>query len=167
MKIIGFTGYKQSGKDTTAGELRKLLLPKSVVQVNFADALKQEVARACGVAVDCINANKAAYRPLLQVWGTEYRRKMFGENYWLLKWLKASLALTTKANYLFCTDVRFLNEADTVRQCGGTILRITRPGVVADAHTSETEQDKIVADFTIHNDTNVDGLRQQLNKLKL
>jgi len=167
MKIIAFTGLKQAGKDTAAHQLKLSLIPARVKQINFADALKKEVAAACNTTVDDINTRKASYRTLLQVWGTDYRRMLHGENYWLLKWVEAVNALSPIPQYLLCTDVRFLNEAAIIKQLGGVIIRIVKSSLKADGHASETEQAHIVADFTVHNDGDINELRQQINKLKL
>jgi hypothetical protein len=147
MKIIAFTGYKKSGKDVAATALKQLLLPAKVQQINFADALKQEVAAACGVTVAYI--------------------KLHGNAYWVLKWLEAVNKLPAPPDYLLCTDVRFINEAAVVRTLGGTIIRIERPGVFADGHASETEQREIHADFTVHNDKTVEDLKTKLKQIKL
>jgi hypothetical protein len=167
MKIIAFTGYKKSGKDAAATALKQLLLPAKVRQINFADALKQEVAAACGVTVAYINEHKDDYRSMLQVWGTDFRRKLHGNAYWVLKWLEAVNKLPTPPDYLLCTDVRFINEAAVVRTLGCTIIRIDRPGVFADGHASETEQREIHADFTVHNDKTVEDLKTKLKQIKL
>jgi dephospho-CoA kinase len=168
MKVIAFTGLKQSGKDTAAEQFKLMHLPARSLQINFADALKQEVAHACGTTVAQINAHKDNFRLILQGWGTDFRRKMHGDNYWTLKWIKS---LTTLAeplpSYLLCSDVRFLNEADVIRQLHGTIIRTVRPGLVSDGHASEVEQESIVADYTIANDGSIEDLRNKLKQIKL
>lgn len=167
MKVIAFTGYKKSGKDAAAIAFKQLLVPATVRQVNFADALKQEVATACGVTVEYINAHKDIFRTILQWWGTDFRRNLHGQQYWILKWLERVNKLATVPDYVICTDVRFINEADVVRQLGGHIIRIERPGIVADGHASETEQREIHADFTVHNDGTVEDLKAKIKNLKL
>ena len=167
MKIIAFTGFKKSGKDVAATALKQLLVPASVRQVNFADALKAEVAVACGVTVEYINAHKDDFRAMLQVWGTDFRRKLHGEQYWILKWLERVNKLAPVPAYLICTDVRFINEAAVVRRLGGTLIRVERPGVFSDGHASETEQRELHADFTVHNDGTVEDLKAKLKNLKL
>lgn len=167
MKLIAFTGLKKSGKDTAACELKKILLPATSKQINFADALKREVAAACQTTVADINVRKDLYRTLLQVWGTDFRRTIHGDNYWVLKWLESINSMTPLPAYLICTDVRFVNEAAVVRELNGTIIRIERPGVFADGHASETEQREIHADFTVHNDGTVADLKTKLKNIKL
>lgn len=167
MKIIAFTGYKKSGKDAAAIALRQLLTPSWSKQINFADALKSEVAGAYGVSVAYINEHKDNFRLILQGHGTDYRRKLHGDNYWILKWLERVNKLDTIPDYLLCTDVRFINEAAVIRELEGTIIRIERPGLAPDNHASETEQREIHADFTVHNDGTVEDLKAKLKNLKL
>lgn len=167
MKVLGITGYKQSGKDTAANELKRLWLPKRTVQINFADALKQEVATACGVSVSFINAHKDNFRLILQGWGTNFRRQMHGDSYWTLKWVKSLIDLPTTPDYIICSDVRFLNEANVIKQAEGKLVRVVRPGFLSDGHASETEQDKIEADYTIVNDGTLEDLRNKLKQIKL
>jgi len=167
MKVIGFTGYKQSGKDTAARELSRILLPQHSVQINFADALKDEVCMACKITRQFLDEHKDNFRLIMQGYGTDFRRKLHGEQYWILKWLERVNKLAPVPAYLLCTDVRFINEAAVVRRLGGTLIRVERPGVFSDGHASETEQRELHADFTVHNDGTVEDLKAKLKNLKL
>lgn len=60
---------------------------------------------------------------LLQWWGTELRRNNFGENYWVDK-LFASIPANT--DIALISDVRFLNEADGIKQRGGHCVNVQR-----------------------------------------
>lgn len=166
MKVVAFTGLKQSGKDTAAEQFKLMHLPARTKQINFADALKQEVAAACGVTIAYINEHKDCFRLILQGWGTDFRRRLHGDSYWILKWIKAVSALPEPLpSYLLCSDVRFLNEADVVRQLSGTIIRVVRPVIVSDGHASEVEQESIIADYTIMNDGSIEDLRTKLKQI--
>lgn len=51
------------------------------------------------------------------------------------------------------TDCRFKNEAEAVKERGGVVVRINRPGVDAvNAHSSETSLDNWNFDLTLNND---------------
>lgn len=67
------------------------------------------------------------------------------------------------------TDCRFLNEARAIREAGGVIWRIVRPGAglqgQAGAHASELEQDAIEADATISNVGSLSDLRRAVENL--
>lgn len=49
-------------------------------------------------------------------------------------------------------DVRYINEAAAIRSVGGIIIRIKRHGLTVMDHSSETEQQHIVADYKVTND---------------
>lgn len=145
MKLIGLIGALQSGKDTVYQTVAALEPPHSVLRVAFADALKDEVAHACGVTREFIEAHKPAFRPILQWWGTDFRRTFSGTDYWVGR-IRATLDalphLHPRVRAVFLTDVRFPNEAALVRDRGGQVVRVVRPGlqapVSAAAHASET-----------------------------
>jgi hypothetical protein len=163
MIIIGLTGYKQAGK-TTVARLISDELPNQCRHVNFADAVKREVAKACDTEVDFIEKNKSDFRVMLQWWGTDFRRKFKGDDYWLEQWLRTIHALPYKPQILLCSDVRFLNEARLIRELGGTIIRVNRDTVSSDGHLSEMEHLQIHADFTISNNDNIEQLTKQTHE---
>lgn len=166
MKLYGITGYKQAGKDETGKIIGRLHLPLSHVRHNFADALKQEVALACGTTVLNVEERKAEFRPILQWWGTDFRRKMHSDSYWLLKWLQKAVKL--HSGVMLCTDVRFLNEASIIKDLGGTLIRVKNNRVKSDGHASEVEQDLIVCDYSLENNGTIEDLEKEIkHKLKL
>jgi hypothetical protein len=59
------------------------------------------------------------------------------------------------------TDVRYPNEADAIRDAGGILVRIVRPGVDdGDTHASETALDDYDADLELINDGGVFDLQE-------
>lgn len=61
------------------------------------------------------------------------------------------------------TDCRFPNEAEAVRDRGGVIIRINRPGVTAvNAHPSETALDDYDFDDVIVNDGSIQDLYEKV-----
>lgn len=62
-------------------------------------------------------------------------------------------------------DLRFLNETSIINRHGGTIVRIARNTRSVDGHgtthSSELEQDRIAADYTIDNDGTLIELEEQ------
>lgn len=153
MQILGITGFKQSGKDEACKAIQSYLTNVRTRRIGFADALKEEISESLGVSLDFIEMNKTIFRPMLQWHGTDFRRNLFGDDYWirkvslkLIEWSKDS-----KAPYLvIIPDVRFQNEADFIHNNHGKILRIIREDS-NDAHTSESSVVKIHADETIVN----------------
>lgn len=131
MVKIGITGKAGAGKDTLAQAIMscKLLLNDGFHfrRLAYADLLKKEAADATGIPIENFYNRdvKEHYRPLLQWWGTEYRRNeaIGGDNEY---WLKAH---DKECNRLFqefldqrgsgnlvilVPDVRFNNEAQDV-----------------------------------------------------
>jgi dephospho-CoA kinase len=90
-------------------------------------------------------------RRLLQYAGTEGGRKIFGENIWAETWYKRTKVLLEQEYDVCVSDMRFLNEAKYVRDLGGVVWRVHRPGTAAGEHASESELDSIVADHSIRN----------------
>jgi len=139
--IVGLSGLKGSGKDTVCQILLEELEEFFPKRIAFADALKAEVAKACGVTVEAINAYKEVYRPILQWWGTDFRRQhCCNNNYWVDK-VRDKIDDLCLTGVVIITDVRFLNEVALIREYGGELWRIIRSNQynADDHHRSETE----------------------------
>lgn len=64
------------------------------------------------------------------------------------------------------TDVRYPNEALAVKRAGGTLVRITRPGLASDdTHISETALDDWPVDHHIVNNSTVEALQETASLL--
>ena len=139
--VFGISGKKTVGKDTLA----KLMIDNADVvgcRVGFADALKEEVAKAVGKTPQFIEANKTQFRGILQWWGTDFRRHYEGGRYWVDKVIvKIDEKIRQGYKLIIIPDVRFLSEADSLRELGAHLVRVARPIVSSDSHSSETELD--------------------------
>lgn len=93
-------------------------------------------------------------RQILQWWGTEYRRSQH-DRYWTRAMLSRLVGYQRDGESRFViTDVRFDNEADTVRTAGGAIWQVTRPGCdgrAEGAHVSATDGSRFKPDAVISN----------------
>ena len=146
--IIGLTGYAQSGKDTVA----KILVDNyGYTRVAFADKIREFLYETgpdyIKDLVDAVGWDKAkqnqTVRELLQNTGVG-ARKVFGENFWVNQAL-GSIAVGYPN--IVVTDVRFVNEADTLKTNGGQIWRVKRLGIGAvNSHVSETQMDDYKVD---------------------
>jgi len=156
--VIGLVGRAGSGKDTICGFIREML--PTARRLAFADALKDELASVLGVDRSFIDQNKHALRGLLQTYGTDYRRQFSGEDYWVRQ-AEASLkdCLEEGVSPVVFTDVRFENEAELVKNCGGILLLVQRPVASTRSHASEDLPDKIDPDYTLWNRDSLDDLR--------
>ena len=175
--VIGFSGKKRHGKDFGATLLTEAAseLGYVVYRRAFADALKDEVAAFLSVSYpdrshadleesmskdpygiefrkECrrwldTDGKKEEFRLLLQWWGTEYRRKNFGADYWVRQvetWIEENVHEPNAI--VVITDCRFPDEADFVLDiCDGYMIRVQRPDLWptlgADQHPSETALD--------------------------
>ncbi len=81
-------------------------------------------------------------RRILQWWGTEYRRAQ-DYNYWTKAWVRKIEEFDLDDIHVLIDDVRFMNELDAIKQHGGLIVKIERPGFDgANNHASETSLDE-------------------------
>ena len=115
---------------------------------------------------------KPTPRLLLQLIGTDLFRKQLHPN----TWVNASFANYLNNAWIF-TDVRFPNEADSIKEIGGILIRVNRPCSVCGGlgyhkldcrpseHQSETALDDYEFDYVIENDSNVEELIKQVKKI--
>jgi hypothetical protein len=74
-------------------------------------------------------------------------------------WVTAALGSVDKDQRIVVTDVRFENEANTIKLMGGQIWRVKRPGVEAvNSHVSETQLDGYKVDQIFLNSGSIQDL---------
>lgn len=99
-------------------------------------------------------------RTFLQKLGTDAIRDNLHEKTWInALWCD----YTIEDNWLI-TDCRFRNEAESIRQHGGIVVRLTRNSDVVSNHVSETELDDYKFDYIIDNKN--DTLEETYVKIK-
>lgn len=172
MNLIAISGKLGSGKDEIYTMIRDLLPKKSVSRLGFADSLKEELAIMLWPSclgdyprrmekVAYINGNKKHFRLMLQGLGTDYRRQLCADDYWLDKF-------DMKLQYLNCDvvvvpDVRFENEYNHIVALGGDLWRVERIGEPND-HISEIELDKHEFDVRLSNTGTLSYLKSQVEQ---
>lgn len=175
--IIGLSGYAQSGKDTVANYLVEYY---GYSRIAFADPLRQavyklnpriDVGDMRGVYLanavdnlgwDRVKVESEQARELLQRMGTEVGREMFGQNFWV----DYAMREVSKSDKVVFTDVRFPNEYESIKERGGLVWRIERPGIVAvNNHISETAMDSVEVDKIILNNSTPGSLHETLDYL--
>lgn len=172
--IIGLSGYARSGKDTAADHL---VSNYGFTRYSFAAPMKEAMYRLNPIVysdaignfrykdlVDVYGLDKAKdshpeIRRLLQVFGTEVGRDMFGQNFWV------DLALSSaKENLVVISDVRFKNEADGIKAAGGQVWRINRDGIgPVTNHASEVDLDDYKFDNVLFNNSTVLELNNMID----
>lgn len=172
---VALVGFMRSGKSSVAEALAALYPP--VRNISFAAALKAEAAQLLNstrplgqppFTAEFFNAdeNRPLYRPLLQWYGTEYRRGQ-DKDYWVRKVAVEIEALEALDTFnLTCTDGRFLNELDMLKARGFDIVLLdmnvdevadylserglTRPQIQQQlSHPSELEWQSFKPDFRV------------------
>ncbi len=142
--IIGLCGQAGAGKGTVA----EALAWRGFATVSFADPLYAAISAITGLPVsDLQDRTKkevpidwvgTSPRRLLQTLGTEWGRQMIRDDIWI----QATMRRMLPGGDYCVPDVRFDNEAAAIREAGGRIWRIVRPGhavldEAAAAHASE------------------------------
>lgn len=153
--VIGICGYKGSGKSTVA---KHLVNEHGFMPINFKDALVSEViAKFTEVLIELKKLYKleqyelfeqkpAVVRALLQNYGTEVRRAD-DKDYWVKRWEEK---VTGSNRNIVTDDVRFFNELTAIKGVNGILIRVKRDDITTGGtHTSETEQESFMEDFTI------------------
>jgi len=167
--LFAFSGLKGSGKDTAANVLIK---EYGFTKIAFADAVRElalvidpwivsetrygpDISRLSilveNMGWDYLKRNIPEVRRLLQVIGTEGGRMLVGENVWVDILAKRYPDIADEDVRYVITDCRFDNEVEFVRNNGGKLIWINRPGIVSDGHASESEHIRDLASVVVYN----------------
>ena len=105
-------------------------------------------------------------RRILQWWGTEYRRAQ-DPDYWTKAWGRKVEQFDLARMHVLVDDVRFMNELNIIKEHGGLIVKIERPGFDgANNHASETSLDEYQAwDRVVVNNGTLDAFKAQIEQL--
>lgn len=108
-----------------------------------------------------IHGKRVSGRQLLQFFGTEAHRDVFGSEFWVeVTERKLAERAGTDLDVVFLTDPRFPNEATMINKHGGEIWEVVRPGQsTVEAHASEAGLPEGAIEFQINNDSSLDDLR--------
>jgi hypothetical protein len=145
-KLIGLVGYGTSGKDEIGAILTR---EHGFTRLAFADHLK-----AVALELGWSGRKDDAGRRFLQDVGMS-RRELFGADYWL----RRVFDVYDPNKDTVITDVRLPNEIDAIRERGGFLWHVTRPGVgPANDHITEHAWCAYPPDATIDNSGSLDDL---------
>lgn len=163
--IIALSGYARSGKDTVARMIKSL--DPSIEIFGFSYPLKQVAEILTGIHANRWNEQglKEKIIPGFDITGREFLQRLGTEamrnNFHKDVWVKALFSRYKQASKWVITDCRFRNEAEWVKQFGGKVVRVIRPGVnPVNAHPSETELDNWDFDAHIINDGTIEDLKK-------
>lgn len=177
-RLIGITGPKGSGKDTSI----QPLLNDGFVVVKFADGLKnmlRSYLRDYGVdhgtiermlEGDLKEVPHEAFcgrtpRHAMQTLGTEWGRMMIGPKMWTNLFRK----MAGRHEKVATTDLRFLNEGEVLEEIKAEGVDVDKVRIVPrnnagklDLHASEVELYSIGVNHVVQNDGTVEELQQKL-----
>jgi hypothetical protein len=169
--IIGLSGKIGSGKDTVAGIIQEIRSTENWQVKKFAGLLKKFASDLTGVPVERFedqefkrqnmpaewsnNGAPMTYRELLQKLGTDAIRDGLHTNVWI----NGLFATYNQDKNWIITDCRFPNEAQSIIDRHGILIRINRNQDTGD-HPSETALDNWSQwHYVIDNTESIEALR--------
>lgn len=165
-RLISFSGFEFSGKDTAADQFveksgyAKTYMSKPLERalltldpyVNVGGTVGRYSWLHSKVGYDKSKENPEVRR-LLQTLGTEIGREMFGQNVWVDIAENEIHSLWSEGLSVCLTGVRFHNELAMVGQNGGVKVWISRPGKKAvNSHSSTNTIGPDDCDIQVVND---------------
>jgi len=192
MTKIAICGKRNSGKNTVArmceDEIRKKLGRKifnGVYHMAFADPIKEIILlmfpntntlylwgsseeRATTIPSAFKNGVPLTYRQLLMDLGTEVGRA-YDANIWVNNFdYHLNKVERSKPSIITCTDVRFRNEMDYLRQKDFYIIKLIRNNDSNTDHISETDQDSFEDkdfNYIMYNFGSLEDLRKEVSTI--
>lgn len=174
MSLVGLMGRKRSGKDSFASAL---VADHGFQRVAFADPLKDALLRFDPLLPTMTGAERLSsiveshgweaakgypsVRKALQDYGVVIR-EVVDPNAWIQAASRRIRELHAMGeNHVVVTDVRFPNEVAYIREHGGVLVYVERPGLPddGDTHVSETSTSSADADVVVLNTGTLADLR--------
>jgi dephospho-CoA kinase len=175
--IIGISGYAQSGKDTIANYL---VSNYGFVKVSFADPIRKALyalnpkinvgdmlgirlsTAVDGLGWETLKANSAEARELLQRFGTEVGREIFGQDFWV----NQAMDEARRHEKVVFSDVRYPNEIEAILEASGASWRVIKEGIEAvNDHSSENALDSHDFNQKIYNTGSKEDLYAKIDYL--
>jgi hypothetical protein len=158
--IVGLSGKAQSGKDTVGAAL---VNKHEFIRVASADALKRIAMRTFGWDGE----KDARGRKFLQDLATAVRG--YDPDFWInitLKEIQRQNDSERNNKNFVITDLRYTNEANSLKKAGAILIRIEREGIELFDHESETQLDNYDGfDYLISNNDSISKLEQRVETI--
>lgn len=172
MKLIGLVGPIGSGKDTV-GDL--LWETYGFLRTAFADPVRLAASAIYGVELPYF-IDRDKKDSVIPYWGLTPRQMLRilgegvkaegGQDTMVRRWLMTA-QIFRSTDHIVVTDVRFPLEAQAVRQVGGTLVHLTRPGLKHSpellSHISEQGLEFRPGDLRLSNDGTIAELLVKLD----
>lgn len=196
-RLIGLIGKKRAGKDTFArglierGAVRFAFadnVRQGALDLDPLIRFEHDEAFLAAPGMAHVTAREGSYERLstiverlgweqakeirevrrtLQRFGSESIRRL-DPDFWVRTAMGAATAHVADGGVAVLTDVRFENEAGAVREAGGFLIRIIRPGMPSDdQHPSEIALDGFEADLDVLNVADAEALIRTARLLPL
>lgn len=172
--LIGLTGKAGAGKNAVGDYLHS---EHDFECMAYADPIKNAISAILDAPREALEDREVkekeiewlgkSPRQLMQLLGTEWGRGLVHPDVWLLiansriKHLR-NMANTTR---IVVTDVRFENEAESIREQGGHIVHILREAPSIAAHKSEAGVRMQSGDYVIYNERDLQHLYTQAERI--
>ncbi|OAM73045.1 hypothetical protein [Devosia elaeis] len=173
VRVIGLMGYGGAGKS----EVARILVGHGFVRTHIKAPLRAMAATLLTEAGymphevddyldgerkrDMIPTLGRSGTEVQQFLGTEFGRDFCYADLWLDLWRKRAKSILADGGKVVQESVRFPNEAEAIRELGGLVIRVERPGVgpLSD-HVSERPPAE--PDLMIHNNGTLTDLALQV-----
>ena len=150
MKLIGLSGKLGSGKNYIA---EKIIAPYfqdkyNILIIGFGDQVKNELyARDETLTYDLLYDQKSYdSRKKLQEYATEYGRDRYNQDMWIRSLdmqIETFQKRSPKEAMILICDVRFVNEADYVKNKNGLLFKINSLNRTNSRYWKESDNDQI------------------------
>ena len=171
-RLIGLAGFKQSGKTTIADHMEN---EHGFAHLSFAGPMRSFMQIFLGVAEPGFDLERdkekvipwlgTTPRDIMQKMGTEFGREMIHEEMWVRRCLRAAEYNHGNNRNVVISDVRFANEARAIRDAGGEVWWINRPGCEPSGHASEQGLPVHLVDHILDNDGDLDLLLAEVSDI--
>lgn len=178
-RLVGITGYAESGKDEFA---KSLMLRGNYYAMGMSDAL-HDMAMVLNpilivqdgeiVTYDDVfstygytegKKHVPQFREYLQRLGTEAVRNILGTNSWTQVAERRFIPLLQEGKNVAITGIRFASEMHMIKKYAGTIVRIEREGFgPVNGHASDI-LDEVHADVVVFNNGTLQDLANEAQR---
>ena len=174
--LIGLCGLKNSGKSTIS---KFLVQHYNFNEFAFADSLKRACIEIFGLTNEQVFGSfqdketiddywNVSPRVIMQTLGTLVRNlsKIIPNlnHVWIRKIHKKIIELPKNTNIVI-SDVRYNDEAEMIKKLGGIVIKIERKKINDQKDCHESENQQIISDFIIYNNSSIENLYLQIKKI--